>query len=199
VALGAEYAQLRRLAGRTEGAKIEGARAPKGRLPIANAGSLVMAKPCSARTPAAVFIAGRGCGTRRKRASGPTRRFRRGADIVRGPRAAAGARINCRAPPLAKGCRARRHGGAMLRMDAGNAQPRTSAPSSEGASSRQRCERSSAPQPGTGPAPQQTLKLGASLVDRVAGSMGEVVRAGRSFVAGREKRGVGRWAVLSNG
>jgi hypothetical protein len=34
------------------------------------------------------------------------------------------------------------------------------------------------PQPGTGPAPQQTLKLGASLVDRVAGSMGERGEAG---------------------
>jgi hypothetical protein len=58
-----------------EGAKIEGARAPKGRLPIANAGSHVMAEPCFAWTPAAVFIAGRGCGTRRKRASGPPGRY----------------------------------------------------------------------------------------------------------------------------
>jgi hypothetical protein len=65
-----------------------------------------------------------------------------------------------------------------VRNITGYAQPRTPAPASEGASSRQRCERSSAPQPGTGPAPQQTLKLGASLVDRVAGSMGEVGKAG---------------------
>jgi hypothetical protein len=164
-----------------EGAKIEGARAPKGRLPIANAGSLVMAEPCFAWAPAAVFSAGRGCGHDASEPLVPPGRYRRRAPHRSGTASC------CGNSESAEHRRLRRASVRSVMAEpcfAWTAHSLASpAPASEGATSRRGCERSSTAS--TGHRPRPATDAQAWRVPRgqgCGGSMGERGGAGISFV-----------------
>ncbi len=169
----------RGLAGGTPRFK-EGARAPNDRHPIASAGSLL--------APAAVFYAGRGRGHMRE--AGllvPPGCCLSRAHVVRGTFGGCALSTEIRVgAPLATGCRAGRHGGAMLRMDAGVAQPRVTCPGHLRELPRGRCDERSRTASSRAPA---LPRVGAQAcrvpyVGRVRGSVGEVGGAGISLVVG---------------